>query len=167
MTHTGHLLALGVRRINPLSVLPLILILVATDGIATDAPSYQFAGLSAETTFAEIRDRYPRSAFSDGYARISQSDSHDHIFAISVSNQRVRIGFQETDYESGHQFPSCDSVSLELIEANGASSETQEFYEAATLSKRIIWKSENETMVLQCFQRDEQFFAEAVSFYKN
>ena len=125
-----------------------------------------FAGISAATTFAEIRERYPDSTFSDGHVRVSRSDSHDHIYSVWVSDQRVRVGFQETDYEIGHRFPTCDSISQALIDANGDASDTQEFYEAATLSKRIVWKSDHETMVLQCFQRDQEFLAEAVSFSK-
>ncbi len=135
--------------------------------MAADSSSYQFAGISADTRIADIQAQYPRSSFSDGHIRVSESDSHDHVFSISVSSQRVRVGFQKTDFESGHQFPTCDSVTRLLIEANGQPSETQEFYEEVVLSQRLIWKSENESMVLQCFRRDKVFLAEAVSFYRD
>ena len=164
LTQSSHSLYAHLRT-KPLKLATLILIFLAPGIAAAERSNYQYAGISADTRIADIKARYPRSSFHDGYIRVSETDSHNYVFSISVSSQRVRVGFQKTDFESGHQYPTCESVSRLLIETNGQPSDTQEFYEEIFLSQRLIWKSQNESMVLQCFKRDNVFLAEAVSFY--
>ena len=60
----------------------------------------------------------------------------------------------------------CGSVAESLIAENGEASQTYDFYEETVPSKRFIWKSEGETMMLQCHKNEGQFWAEAVSFIK-
>ena len=158
MTRSGRSPIPENMPIKPLYSLSLIAIFVAATSYCAAAGRYQFAGISAKSTFAEIRGRYPNSTFSDGYVRVSDSDSHDRIHSISVSEQRVRVNFQEA---------TCSSVAKSLVKGNGEVSQTYDFYEETLPSKRFIWKSDGETMMLQCHEKGGRFWAQAVSFFEN
>jgi len=145
----------------------LLLAFIFVECAAAGAAGYRFAGISAETKLDDIQNRYPTSSYRGDFVLISEADSHDHIYSISAGNQHVRIGFERTDSESGHDYPTCDSVTQKLIAANGKPSETREFHEESMLSLRLTWKSEYETMALHCFLSEGNFLAEAVSFYRD
>lgn len=140
-------------------------VLLLTVSMAAMAAPFEYAGLSRATTLQDIAKRYPNSTVSGGYVTVSPRDTHDHIFGIELFgpqlSYRLRINFGSPD----QKYPLCDLPESTITSKYGQPSESLEFYEEATPSRRLIWQLESDTVELQCFKdsRNDKYSAEAIT----
>jgi hypothetical protein len=146
----------------------LILTLVlACAASAAAAQEFSFAGLSLRTTLEELKKRYPSSRLADHYMYVSEKDSHDHVYGVEIPRPgaagRLRLSFEHPQQGRGERHPSCRSVADALQKRYGAPSRSRDFMEEGSKARRVSWVGAAEEMSLQCFQRNGEFRAEALT----
>ena len=134
---------------------------------------FNYAGLSANTNENELKARYSTSEFRSNYVKLSEIDSHDYIRSILLvvtdHYKYIRITFgkeltKKAD-ESRHFFyPPCKGIYNKLKQQYGKENDYFEHYEGESemKSRKYTWKHKNESLVLSCFQSDNEFKSECV-----
>jgi hypothetical protein len=129
------------------------------------AGSFEFAGLSLATTPQDIANEYPNSRVSGSYVEVSPKDSHDHIFGIELFGEklsyRLRISFESPE----RTYPSCEAIEKTIVASHGKPTGIRSFNEEAVRNRYLTWKSDGESVTLQCFTRDRNagYLAEAIA----
>ena len=154
-----------------LSLAPLILAsMIASMAMAQVRPNkaFSYGGLDRSTTVEELRARYPTSPVTGrGHFRLSDEDSHDHIYAIQASQDAATIGLyfgrevpdskpRRYDYEL------CDHVVSTITRDYGDPSEVADGSEEEMLTRRFTWRQPAETVTVYCFYscHSDRYYAE-------
>lgn len=126
---------------------------------------FEFAGFTIATTLSEAEKRYPGSYQANSYIYVSEHDSHDHIYGISISSTRTVLHFEKRLDNGGVSYPLCRTQFEQIDSSYGGPHVVQEFNEEASPVHRRVWKEGKERLVLRCFETDGTRFAERVELY--
>jgi len=90
-----------------------IIALGAFVGSKAQSRSFVFAGLSLNTTMADLNERYPRSTFVDTLVYVSEQESHDSISTIGLGHDgalhTLAITF-ERQRAGRLTYPACEQL---------------------------------------------------------
>ena len=142
----------------------LIFTLVSHSALA-EKSHFEFAGFTIATTLSEAKKRYPGSYEANSYIYVSEDDSHDHIYGISISSTRTVLLFEKRLENGGVSYPLCRTQFEQIYSSYGGPHVVQEFNEEVSPVHRRVWKEGKERLVLRCFETDGTRFAERVDLY--
>ena len=142
----------------------LIITLVSHSALAEEL-HFEFAGFTIATTLSEAKNRYPGSYEANSYIYVSEDDSHDHIYGISISSTRTVLLFEKRLENGGVSYPLCITQFEQIYLSYGGPHVVQEFNEEASPVHRRVWKEGQDRLVLRCFETDGTRFAEWVELY--
>jgi hypothetical protein len=126
---------------------------------------FEFAGFTITTTLSEAKKRYPRSYEANSYIYVSEDDSHNHIYGISISSTRTLLHFEKRLENGGVSYPLCRTQFDQIFTSYGGPHVVQKFNEEASSVHRRVWKKGIERLVLTCFETDGSRLAERVELY--
>lgn len=123
-----------------------VLVLASSGLRAEPTPMpYGFAGLSLDTTAAQLRQRYPQDATGGSYMTLPSERSHDHIYSIQIASPdgsgqgRLRLGFERPAVQAADgkvlspaRHPRCDQLSARLKTRYGPPAQVHEYIEGDT-----------------------------------
>jgi hypothetical protein len=141
-----------------------ILALVSQAAFSQDS-HFEFAGFTIATTLSEAKRRYPGSYEANSHIYVSEDDSHDHIYGISISSTRTLLHFERRLENGGVLYPLCRSLFDQIFTSYGGPDVVQSFNEEASPVHRRVWNKGNERLVLRCFETDGTRFAEHVELF--
>ena len=91
--------------------------------LMTQLAPYTFAGLSPQTTMAELKTRYPRSLALNELIYLAAEESHDHVSRVALSTNGVArtltVTFEREQPEATARTP-CAKRCCRLSEADMA-----------------------------------------------
>jgi hypothetical protein len=135
------------------------LALLACSVLAAQTESFIFAGLSLNTTMADLKKRYPRSTALDTLLYLSNEESHDHISTIGLSSsgaaRTLTITF-ERQRQGRATYPSCGDSLSRLKERYGNPTHVTEASEERARNWRFEWNTSTESLALSCFRMPRQ-----------
>lgn len=121
--------------------------------------AFVFAGLSLNTTMAELQQRYPRSTFLDSLVYLSEQDSHDGISTIGLAQnvpvRRLTITF-ERQRAGKPTYPACESLVASITDRYGRPAAVADAQEEQARNRRFAWKSAGQSLTLNCFRFGSQ-----------
>ena len=141
-----------------------IFALVSQVALAQDS-HFEFAGFTIATTLSEAKSRYQGSYEANSYIYVSEDDSQNHIYGISISSTRTLLHFEKRLEHGGVSYPLCRTQFDEIFTFYGGPDVVQKFNEEASPVHRRIWKKDNERLALRCFEMDGSRFAEHVELF--
>ena len=90
------------------------LVVLAQSVAAAQTERFSFAGLSLNTTMADLQTRYPRSTALDTVVYVSTEETHDHISTIGLSSngaaRTLSIAFEREQRGGRATYPSCEKL---------------------------------------------------------
>lgn len=126
---------------------------------------FQFAGLTARATIEQVQARYSSSELSGSHLFISEQDSHDHIYGISVYDHQTLLAFERKAYSGEVSYPLCRSIFNKIFSAYGGPHIVQRFHEETMQTHRRVWRNGDERIALRCFEKGGSRYAERVELY--
>ena len=147
-----------------------LVIILALGGFADSAAqsrSFVFAGLSSNTTMAELKERYPRSTFVDTLVYVSEQESHDSISTIALGYNgalhTLTITF-ERQRARRLTYPTCEQIVSVITNQYGAPTNVVDAQEEQTRNRQLQWKTAGESLTLHCFRLPKQpLYAERIT----
>jgi hypothetical protein len=143
-------------------VVGLLATAAASGGAAQE--KFAFRGLSRDTTLEDLRTRYPESSISGRHLHVSEKDSHDHIYGISIPESDPAaplILLFEKRGPRAATYPRCETVLGSLEKQYGEPARVQEFDEERARNRRFIWWRGGEALSLLCFRLGRPHFSAA------
>ena len=131
------------------------LVLLACSVLAARTEAFTFAGLSLETTMADLKKRYPRSTAIDALVYLSEEEAHDSISTIGLSSEGAARALTIT-FERRRQgratYPSCERLLSRLKERYGSPVNVTTAQEERARNWRFEWSTSAESLTLNCFR---------------
>ena len=121
---------------------------------------FSFAGLSLETTIADLRTRYPRSTAVEAVVYLSTEETHDHISTIGVNSngghRTLNIAFEREQRGGRAAYPSCEKLLGVLTDRYGTPAHVVDAQEEQAHNRRFQWERPGERLTLSCFRMPGQ-----------
>jgi hypothetical protein len=134
-------------------------VLVAGPAVAAQPEPFTFAGLSGDTTIAELKQRYPQSVVVGQLVYVSARESHDSISTIGMSSTGARrnltVTFEQRQPSGSPTYPACEKL-LSTLTARYGPPNVIEAQEERARNRRFEWKTSTESLTLGCFQLPSQ-----------
>ena len=131
----------------------------SAQSVQRNASVFAFAGLSLNTTMAELKKRYPKSTALDTLVYLSDEESHDHISTVGLSSngaaRTITIAF-ERQIQGRATYPLCEQMLSRLKEQYGNPANAMDAQEERARNRRYQWKTSTESLTLNCFQLPRQ-----------
>ena len=131
----------------------------SAQSVQRTASAFAFAGLSPNTTMAELKKRYPKSTALDALVYLSDEESHDHISTVGLSSngavRTIAIAFEQ-QRQGRATYPACEQLLARLKAQYGNPATATEAQEERARNRRFEWKTSSESLTLNCFQMPRQ-----------
>jgi hypothetical protein len=147
--------------------LQLLFYILLSCEIAIAEEPYSFSGINKNTTVEELKLRYPNTNFRHAsHYKLSNQDRHDHIYSISFQSYRTLVRFEDKDSTGKLIRPLCRTVFDKIYSKFKGPHIVRKFHEVRTPMHTRVWKRDNESMSLSCFELSEgKRYVERVTFY--
>ena len=130
-----------------------------------EEPYFEFAGFTVGTTLGKVKARYPGSSEANSYIYVSEDDSHNHIYGISISGTRTLLVFEKRLEGGGVSYPLCRTQFDKIYSSYGGPHIVRKFNEEVMQVHRRVWIEGKERLALWCFEADGTRYAEQVELY--
>ena len=135
-------------------------VLLAGSTVAAQPEPFSFAGLSLNTTIAELKRKYPRAMVVGELVYLTAQESHDGITTIGLSGTGARrsltVTFEQRQPGGTNTYPACEKLVSTLTERYGSPTNVIDAQEERARNRRFEWKRSTETLTLSCFRISSQ-----------